>query len=160
MTCRALAFGLVVVAGCADTLDDRVTERYWESPQWNGFATWGETPGHGDSYRVIYYNWPTWRFVGRSFEPGALIVKEVYDNAGERPGALRVIEIMRRTDENLEVDELYDRRMGWVFSATSSRGGQETDGSDFCWRRCHVNAPVAGAWFDYHALPPPPEPEP
>jgi hypothetical protein len=150
---RLFMLALAVALGaCADTLDERIDEHYWELPEWSHFDTYGDTPGHGDSYRIIYFNDQTRDFIGGAFPDGSTIVKEVYDNDGGSAGKLRVIEIMRR-DGAVDPATLYDARMGWVFSATSTRGGEETDRSDFCWRRCHANAPVSGAWFDYGALP-------
>ena len=37
---------------------------------------------------------------------------------------------------------------GWLFTAMPDPGAGETQ-QDFCWGRCHVAAPYAGAWFDY-----------
>lgn len=142
---------LVLLAGCAaDTLDERVTDRYWDDPSWVCHETRGDTPGHGDTIRVICANETARQYAGSyDFPPGSLLVKEVYARRADQRGDLDVIEIMRRNDEPLEPGEHYARRFGWVFTTTSERNGEETDRSDFCWRRCHANAPVAGAWFDY-----------
>ena len=144
---------LVLLAGCAtETLDVRVTERYWEiaqtdPAQWSLVTTSGATPGHGDTIRDIYFNATAQQFDGGYFGGGATLVKEVYTNAGGERGALQVIETMHLVA--VPESDLHANRYGWVFGAADTRLGEESDVTDFCWRRCHVNAPLAGAWLDY-----------
>lgn len=152
---------LCLLAGCAtETLDVRVDVPYWElttddtpvGERWSLRVTYGETPGHGDTIRHIYADPLAQTFGGdRAYPQGSMLVKEIYENVGGREGALQVIETMHRTESVVEDSTfiLYEKRMGWVFGAASTRNGPESDKSDFCWRRCHVNAPISGAWFDY-----------
>jgi hypothetical protein len=153
MRCGAI---LLLVA-CAGDPVTPLADRYWEEPEWESFATWGETPGHGDTYRIIYFNAEAAAFSGGWFPRDAILVKEIYDNAGAQPGKLRVIEFMTRSIQledatgTLVLDP-WENRMGWVFSAASTRGGEQVDHSDFCWRRCHASAPFGGAWFDYGTI--------
>ena len=148
---------LLLLAACAtDTLDVRVTDRYWElaltdPAQWSLVTTSGATPGHGDTIRDIYFNSYAQMFDGAAWpmdmDGHAQLVKEVYTNDGGQRGALQVIETMHIVVQPNE--NRFANRYGWVFGATDTRLGEETDRTDFCWRRCHVNAPLAGAWLDY-----------
>lgn len=145
MTRIALLF--VVLAGCASEVAD--------FPPLGDYTTWerrdtkGTTPGHGDTYRVIFANDIATTYVaGFGYPEGSTIVKEVYARDGEGPGKLSVIEIMRR-----EGPHKLDGEGGWVFTAASEPNGQESLKENFCWRRCHQAAPFEGAWFDYSVDP-------
>jgi hypothetical protein len=109
---------------------------------WYRVDTYGNVPGHGDSYRMIYVN-DIARHMGTTAKD-AVLVKEVHDNDNGMPGDLRTIEIMRKTHAGTARDD----NGGWLFTAMPEPGGDETE-HDFCWGRCHVAAPYAGAWFDY-----------
>jgi hypothetical protein len=130
---------LVVITACGTDVSPPELGDY---TTWHRIETMGEVPGHGDSYRLIYVN-DIARTRGTT-EKDAVLVKEVHDNDGGKPGALRVIEIMRKVRAGTDPED----DGGWLFSATESPGGDEVS-HDFCWGRCHVQAPFAGAWFDY-----------
>jgi hypothetical protein len=146
---RALVLVAVVAACGGDPIDLVVSERYWEDPAWKKVTTSGSTPGHGNTIRDIYAN-----AIAQNYDPfntlyyedGAILVKEVYTNEHGTRGELEAIEIMRRIGLS---PMSHDDYLGWLFSVAGERNGSETDETDFCWRRCHVNAPVAGAWLDY-----------
>lgn len=142
---RALC--LLLLAACAsETLDERAPADYATDPSWSLRITSGATPGHGDTIRYIYANSIAQQYTGGYYDVGSILVKEIYTNDGGERGALQVIETMHRPAD-AETD--YANRLGWVFGAASTPGGEETEHNDFCWRRCHANAPIAGAWFDY-----------
>jgi hypothetical protein len=152
VTRRAYAALVVAaaLAACGETYDGGGDiDGYWN---WNGrtpyITTHGDTPGHGDTIRLIYVNEKAREFRGGKYEVGSIVVKEVRErkvNGGA--GRLEVLEVMRRIGTD---DVLYDTEGGgWLFTAAPEPGGPETIKTDFCWRRCHVNAPFAGAWFDY-----------
>jgi hypothetical protein len=129
---------IAALAACTEVVD---VEPPGDYTTWTRIDTWGSTPGHGDTYRIIYVN-----DMGKADPPpiGTILVKEVYDRAPgstPAPGALRVIELGRRTGEDPD-------QQGWLFTATGEPNGEETVGT-FCWRRCHQAAPYTGAWFDY-----------
>ncbi len=129
------------VTGCADERAD--VEPLGDYAAWKRIDTYGKTPGHGDTYRIIYANDVAETFNEAEYAVGTVLVKEVYDrNAMGGPGALRVIEIGRR------LDSAPDDQDGWLFTKTDAPGGDEYV-QDFCWRRCHSASPWAGAWFDY-----------
>jgi hypothetical protein len=135
---------LAAIAGCtSDPLD---IEPVGDYSGWKQFATWGQTPGHGDTYRIIYANPAAETFdrvnVGE-YPVDSVVVKEVYERIGNGPGALQIVEIMRRAN-----DKAYEGSGGWLFSDAETPSGPETE-KTFCWRRCHQAAPFAGAWFDY-----------
>jgi hypothetical protein len=139
---------VALTSACASEVAD--VEAPGDYTAWSAkIITYGDTPGHGDTYRVIYIN-----DIGASGAPApqnTVVVKEVYnrdDRNGEpAPGSLRVIELMRRTgDPNGSPPD-----RGWLFTAASEPNGEETVG-EFCWRRCHQAAPKDGAWFDYSKL--------
>lgn len=142
---RTLALGAALLVAC--TTDAVTPPPLGDYTAWDQFTTWGDAPGHGDTVRVIYVN-P----IARSNGPLALdavIVKEIHDDAGDHvPGALRYVAIMRKlragpdpTDEG-----------GWLFTRADRGGAAETHDSA-CWNRCHSQAPLAGIWLDYGALP-------
>ncbi len=150
---KRLAF--VLFAACAgQPVDEQILRDMPinDYPSWKQFTTSGETPGHGDSIRDIYFNPTAELFSGGLYDQGTIIVKEVYGNDGGERGSLRVIEVMRRAIPLAGGTDRHDERLGWVFSAKSTRDGDEADVSDFCWRRCHQSAPIAGAWFDYYVI--------
>jgi len=137
---------IAAIAGCAgDTADVAPLGDY---TTWKRIDTYGETPGHGDSYRIIYANDVATRYDSTrsaAYDDGTALVKEVYDRIDDpdpRPGALRVIEIARR------IGPSSGDQAGWVFTAMSSPEGEETE-KTFCWRRCHQASPFEGAWLDY-----------
>lgn len=113
---------------------------------WDGFETQGPVPGHGDTYRIIYANDPA-RLYGHAglYAEGSVLVKEIRDNDDGSPGDLRYIAIMRKLREAPADAELHG---GWLFTMASELGAEETYDAS-CWERCHVQAPVDGAWFDY-----------
>jgi hypothetical protein len=132
---------LLLLAACAG--DPVAVAPLGDYTTWKQFDTYGKAPGHGDTYRTIYVNDIAEGYLeGGGYDSGSTFVKEIYDRNGDQPGALRIIEIMRRVDPG---------RMeggGWLFTDASTPGGPETEKS-FCWRRCHQAAPFEGAWFDY-----------
>lgn len=138
---------LVILSACADEQAD--VPALGDYTQWKRIDTYGNAPGHGDTYRIIYANdiaekylMPQPQSPERGYADGTVFVKEVYDREGDGPGSLRVIEIMRRIGSST------GDQIGWVFTAASTPGGSETV-RDFCWRRCHQAAPFDGAWLDY-----------
>ena len=133
---------LCLVLALASCGEDVTPPELGDYTSWYRIETQGSVPGHGDSYRLIYVN-DVARMRGTS-ERDAVLVKEVHDNVNGAPGDLRVIEIMRKIRAGTDPDD----DGGWLFTATDSAGGSETQ-QDFCWSRCHVQAPFAGAWFDY-----------
>ena len=140
---RATLSILAVVVGCAGSAAD--VEPLGDYTTWKRIDTYGKTPGHGDSYRIIYVNDIAETYVAGSpegYPDGSIFVKQVHDRVGDQAGELRVIEIMRSTGQPLADDG------GFIFTAASEVGGEETAKS-FCWRRCHQAAPFQGAWFDY-----------
>lgn len=140
---------LVFLCACKEPIDDRLVDDY---TTWKRIDVVGTAPGHGDTYRIIYVDDvaadPLQDFT-LGAQPGATIVKEIRDNDGGTPGALRYLAIMRR----LERAPIGEPEGGWLFSRAGEPGGAETH-QDLCWARCHVAAPFNGAWYDYRdALP-------
>jgi len=130
---------LFLVAGCGDAVSPPDLGDY---ETWHRVDVYGEIPGHGDSYRIIYVN-DIARNSGTT-ELDATLVKEVRDNNGGEPGDLRIIEIMRKTKAGTDPGD----EGGWLFTQMPEPGGDEVH-RDLCWARCHRQAPFAGAWFDY-----------
>lgn len=138
---------LVIVTACAAEQAD--VPAVGDYAQWKRIDTYGNAPGHGDTYRIIYANDIAEKYGIEPLTPpefgyaeGTVVVKEVYNRVGDGPGSLRVIELMRRIGPSA------GDQIGWVFTAASTPGGSETE-QDFCWRRCHQAAPFDGAWLDY-----------
>lgn len=132
-----LALAIVLVAACGDAVSPPDLGDY---QSWHRVDTFGEIPGHGDTYRIIYVN-DIARTSGTT-ERDATLVKEVHENNNGQPGALRIIEVMRKITPGTDpADE-----GGWLF--TQLADGEEVH-KDLCWARCHRQAPFAGAWFDY-----------
>ena len=82
----------VAMIGCGEAVTPEPTGDY---TTWKRIETYGEVPGHGDTYRVIYANDIAETFDGTQYAEGSVIVKEIYDNNGGAPGALRYIALMR-----------------------------------------------------------------
>lgn len=130
---------LALLAACGDQVSPPDLGDY---QSWHRVDAYGNIPGHGDSYRIIYVN-PIARTSGTT-ERDATLVKEVHENNNGEPGALRIIEIMRKVTAGTDpADE-----GGWLFTQLPEVGGDEVH-RDLCWARCHRQAPYAGAWFDY-----------
>lgn len=131
-----LGAGLVA---CAEIVDAPELGDY---TAWHRVDTYGDVPGHGDSYRVIYVN-DIARTQGTTARD-SVIVKEIRDNNDGAPGDLRYLAIMRKlTAGPSPADE-----GGWLFTQTDTPGGPE-EHLDLCWARCHAQAPFAGVWLDY-----------
>ncbi|MBL0216579.1 MAG: hypothetical protein IPQ07_22190 [Myxococcales bacterium] len=139
MKIAALTLAALVLAACTDSVSPPELGDY---TSWHRVDTFGNVPGHGDSYRIIYVN-DIARTRGTT-ERDAVLVKEVHDNDNGQPGALRIIEIMRKLRPGTAPDD----EGGWLFTQMPSPGAGEVH-LDLCWSRCHVQAPYAGAWFDY-----------
>ena len=137
------ALALVASAGCTvvDTSELPSIDRYVD---WYSIETTGAVPGHGDTYRIMYVN-----DIARSYPHagdyplGSVIVKEMLDNDDGNPGSLRYLAIMRRLEEAPEGGKIEG---GWLFTRSSELGADEIQGFT-CWKKCHVQAPYAGAWF-------------
>ncbi len=132
-------------AACGEAVDPEPLGDY---TTWKRVDLYGELPGHGDSYRIIYLNDVALSYAGGLHPEGSVIVKEVRHRAGARgdqPGDLRYIAIMRRLGPAPIGD---DDEAGWLFTQTPEIGGSEEYRS-LCWNRCHAAAPYAGAFLDY-----------
>ena len=142
---RTALFAIVstVALGCGEAVSPEPLGDY---TTWDRFDTYGDAPGHGDSYRIIYVN-EIARTAGPT-ELDATLVKEIRDNDGGTAGALRYVAIMRK----LRAGPSPDDQGGWLFTQASSPGGAEFE-SALCWGRCHAQAPFAGVWLDYTATP-------
>ena len=142
---RCILVVAALVTGCVESVSP---EELGDYTAWKRLDVIGEAPGHGDTYRIIYANdvasAPGSRlYIG--YPEGSVIVKEIYENDGGRPGALKYVAIMRRIGVVTTV--LVDQG-GWLFSESAEPHGSETH-TDRCWNRCHVAAPYNGAWHDY-----------
>jgi len=134
---------LIAAAGCSESISpDPLGDYANPDAGWSRMDTSGPAPGHGDTYRIIYAN-PIAQNSGTTIL-GAALVKEVFDDAGGAPGPLRYVAIMRKVRGGISTDD----EGGWLFSQADLPGGAETH-SGTCWSRCHVQAPLAGVWFDY-----------
>jgi hypothetical protein len=133
---------LLLTAALAACYGDSVTpEPVGDYTAWHRIDTYGEIPGHGDSYRIIYAN-PV--ALVSTNQTGAILVKEVHDNVDNAPGDLRYVAIMRKLTDGLD----HDHEGGWQFTQADSPGGAETHYAS-CWARCHIQAPFNGAFLDY-----------
>ena len=144
-----LALGLAALVGCGDPVD---------APPLGDYQSWGTSfdfvgpaPGHGDTYRRVYVNSiaadsepPADGYTG--YPDGSIFVKEVYDNDGGAPGALRYVAIMRRIAADPLVPSSDPSR--WLLSSSKTIRGEETH-DDYCWSHCHAAAPYNGVWYDY-----------
>lgn len=147
MTKPLLLTALLCASACTGTtVDTSGLESVDGYAEWDQFETQGPAPGHGDTYRLIYTNFLARYYAHAGRYPlGSVIVKEVHDNADGSPGDLRYIAVMRKLSEAPADAELQG---GWLFTMTSEPGGEEVYDPG-CWDRCHAQAPVDGAWFDY-----------
>jgi hypothetical protein len=142
-----IAIVLGLLAACAGPADVPPLGDY---TTWKRIDTYGETAGHGDTYRIIYANdiavspGPVIRPQDGQlgYTDGTTLVKEIHDNVDNTPGALQLVEISRVIgDRNSDQEH-------WVFTTMSAPGATEHEGTT-CWRRCHQAAPYTGAWFDF-----------
>jgi hypothetical protein len=136
------ALAVASSAGCGEAV---APEPLGDYASWKRTDAYGEIPGHGDSYRIIYANDVALSYAGGGYPAGSIIVKEVRQRVGDQPGDLKYVAIMRRLDAKpigLAAEA------GWLFTQAQTPGGSETYRS-LCWNRCHVAAPFAGAFLDY-----------
>lgn len=142
---RGLLLGAAVLAGCAEEVDVPPLGDY---TAWKRLDVTGDAPGHTNSYRVIYANEiaadPAAELVP-GYPDGAILVKEVRDDDGGTPGALRYLAVMRKVRP---VTRALSDEGGWLFTETDGPTGPELK-FGFCWGRCHAAAPYNGAWYDY-----------
>ncbi len=134
-----------LIAACGESVSPDPLGDY---TSWKRIDTYGELPGHGDSYRAIYINDVALTYAGGAYPEGSVIVKEIRERAGDRgdqPGDLSYIAIMRRIGP---APLALDDEAGWLFTQASEAGADE-EYLSLCWNRCHVTAPHAGAFLDY-----------
>lgn len=134
-----------LLAACGDPVSPEPLGDY---TAWKRLDTFGELPGHGDSYRIIYANDVALTYAGGSYPEGSVLVKEIRARTGAggaEPGELRYLAIMRRIGP---APLSHQDEAGWLFTQAAEPGGDETYRS-LCWNRCHVAAPYAGAFLDY-----------
>ncbi len=136
---RAHATCVLLLVACGDPVTPPELGDY---QRWHRVDTFGNAPGHGDTYRIIYVN-DVARTRGTT-ERDAVLVKEIHENDGGQAGALRSIDIMRKLTPGTAPED----EGGWLFTSMSGPGAGEIH-FDLCWSRCHAQAPFAGAWFDY-----------
>jgi len=142
VTTRRVLAALVLVGASACT--EAVTVEPLPSSEyrtWSSVAVTGKVPGHGDTYRLIYYQ-P--RSSPGAFTLGDALVKEVYDEEG---GPLSKVYFMRFT-KPLADQYGYEDEGGWLFTETTELDGEERYNS-ICWRTCHAAAPYRGVWLNY-----------
>ena len=104
------------------------------------FPVTGAVSGHGDTYRIIYFNdlARTFNHAGR-YPVGTVMVKEIYDHEG---GKLLEINAMRKVDAvTVSTDG-----GGWLFTDVE---GKSEKSFATCFATCHKQAPYDAAWFDY-----------
>jgi Cytochrome P460 len=143
---------LVALAAC--TAEDVSPEPLGDYRSWKRLDTYGELPGHGDSYRIIYVNDIALGYAGGAYPEGSILVKEVRRRSGEgdqsAPGDLRYLAVMRRLGP---APRGLDDEAGWLFTQISAPRDDGTPDDEqyrsLCWNRCHVAAPYAGAFLDY-----------
>jgi hypothetical protein len=144
MSRHALALA-ALLAGCAEEVDVPPLGDY---TAWKRVDVTGDAPGHTNSYRVIYANDvaanPAADLV-LGYADGSILVKEVRDDDGGAPGALRYRAVMRKVRP---VTRALDDEGGWLFTETDGPTGPERK-FGFCWVRCHTTAPYNGVWYDY-----------
>jgi hypothetical protein len=142
---RQVALCVVAAAACAESVD---VEPVGDYSTWKRVDVRGDAPGHTNSYRVIYANDlavdPLQPFLF-GYQEGAIFVKEVRDDDGGQPGALRYRAYMRRIGT---VTRVLENEGGWLYTETDGADGPEQY-FEFCWNRCHVVAPYNGAFYDY-----------
>lgn len=143
---RAAAVAAVcAAAACAEPVSPEPPGDY---TAWKRIDVTGQAPGHGDTYRIIYVNAVAadpLHDLAQGYRVGSILVKEIRDNDSGAPGALRYVALMRR--ESLPAAPLAPDG-GWLFSESDVPNGPETSRA-LCWARCHVAAPLQGAWYDY-----------
>jgi len=144
--CAAACIAASIPATGCTVVDTSELDPIDDYTDWSSIETSGAIPGHGDTVRVIYVN-----DVARSYPHageyalGSVIVKEIHENDNGNPGALNYLAIMRRLDEAPDGGKIQG---GWLFTRTSELGADEIQGFT-CWKKCHVQAPFAGTWFDH-----------
>jgi hypothetical protein len=153
LTTFAMPLALVpfTLGACAETVSPEPLGDY---QSWKRLDTYGELPGHGDSYRVIYINDIALGYAGGSYPEGSTIVKEVRQRAEaggvSSPGDLSYLAVMRRIGP---APRGIEDEAGWLFTQISPPSDGGTMGDEkyrsLCWNRCHVAAPYAGAFLDY-----------
>lgn len=137
---------VLLCAGCPATVDTSASP-IDDYESWYRIDATGVVPGHGDSYRVIYANDVARSFTHTGRYPiGSVIVKEIRKLTDEDgPGDLRYLGVMRKLGSPPPGGEIQG---GWQFTIVGELGDPEKQGAT-CWDRCHVQAPIDGAWLDY-----------
>ena len=115
---------LVLLAGCEVAPLD--VEPPGEYTEWGRIEIEAPVVGHGEEARVVYANDVARTFAGGAYPVGSILIEEV--------GGPLVL--MRKRED------------GWLFSMSEEPNGDEFEYKS-CWSRCHVAAPLDGAFLDY-----------
>lgn len=149
-------------AGCVETVE--VSELLASNPEysidgyddpanaaiWSKIEVSGIAPGHGDTYREIFYN-DVARSYGHAGEYpiGTLLVKDIYsleDRPPEdKPSYTAVMRKIGPDDApgNIELEG------GWLFTFIEEERGEGEFTISSCYQHCHVQAPLDYVWYDY-----------
>lgn len=142
---RKLPILAALLAGCAEPYEGPPLPDY---TAWKRLDVTGDAPGHTNSYRIIYANdlaADPGQGLHLGYPDGSILVKEVRDDDGGTPGALRYLAVMRKLRP---VTRALEDEGGWLFTETDGPTGPEQR-FGFCWGRCHAAAPYNGVWYDY-----------
>lgn len=119
---------------------------------WESVVATGPVPGHGDGYRIIYFNDKAADFDGTKYQTGSVFVKEIYNFAsdGASQGSLKYVALMRQLD-GLNIEGNPVTQGGWFFTHKDDTDSntEDTYAGAFCYDSCHVDAPYDGAFLEY-----------
>ncbi len=137
-----------LLGGCGlDVVDTAGLPAIDEYESWYRVDSTGFIPGHGDTYRIIYVNDVARQYAHAGPYPlGSVLVKEIRALVDDGAGDIRYLAVMRKLVEAPPGGELQG---GWLFTSFGQFGDDEKHDPQTCWDRCHVQAPVDGAWLDY-----------
>lgn len=142
---RILVLSLALGA-CSAVVDTDDLAEVDDYPSWDGFEVRGEVGGHDDTIRAIYVNEVARSWSGAGEYPiGTVIVKEVYERAGDERADLSYIAIMRKLDEAPGGGEL---QAGWLFTILYDGIDGPEENNLRCYDKCHIAAPYDASFHE------------
>jgi hypothetical protein len=135
-----------VSLSCATEIDVKDVASIAGYREWKSVSSADAIPGHGDTFRVTYYNDIAEAYPhGGRYAVGTIFVKDIHAKTSDGgQGGLKYTAVMRKVGKDAPGDLPTDNE--WLFTVVD---GLSENHSSACYSTCHKQGPYDSAWRDY-----------